>query len=304
MAFSLRDRGLRQWIAGPAARIAARASKRTYLPLDYPPTAANHPRWGYGAPEHPGLAAIIGAGADAYRASLDAIRARGRQLQGIPPATADPAEPRWLNEGWLPELDAAAIYTFLRERDPARYVEVGSGNSTRFAARARRDGGLRFQLTSIDPHPRAEIDALCDEVVRVPFEAADTTLFDRLEAGDVVFFDGSHRSFMNSDATVFFCEVVPRLPAGVLVGVHDVFLPRDYPPEYAARYYSEQYLLAAYLLGGGARLRLTLASNYAATRPDLYGIVAPIWSDPALAELRPQLNSSFWFELDSPAQPL
>jgi hypothetical protein len=303
LAFSLRDRGLRQWIAAPAARIAARASKRTYLPLDYPPSAANRPRWGYGAPEHAALAAIVGTEEDAYRASLDVIRALGPQLQAIPAITADAAEPRWQTEGWLPELDAAAIYAFLRERDPAHYVEVGSGNSTRFAARARRDGGLRFKLTSIDPHPRAEIDALCDEVVRTSFETADTTLFDRLEAGDVVFFDGSHRSFMNSDATVFLLEVLPRLPAGVLVGVHDVFLPRDYPPEYAARYYSEQYLLAAYLLGGGERLRLTLASNYVATRPELYGIVAQIWSDPALTGLRPEMNSSFWFELDSPAQP-
>lgn len=50
---------------------------------------------------------------------------------------------------------------------------------------------------------------------------------------DVVFLDGSHRVFMNNDASVFFLDGLPRLPPGVLVGVHDIFLPEDYGPDAA-----------------------------------------------------------------------
>ena len=62
--------------------------------------------------------------------------------------------------GWLPGLDSAALYAFLARTDPALYLEVGSGNSTKFARRAITDHGLRTRLVSIDPQPRAEIDAL------------------------------------------------------------------------------------------------------------------------------------------------
>jgi predicted O-methyltransferase YrrM len=297
MRLSLRGRGLGERIAGPASRIAERAGKRRYLPLDYPPTAENRPRWGYGRPEHTLLAASLASHEDAYRASLETIRAYEEDLRAIPAESPDPTEPSWLNI-WLPELDAAAIYAFLRAREPARYVEIGSGNSTLFAARARRDGDLDFRLISIDPEPRLDVDGLCDDAVRTPFEQADRTLLEELDTGDVIFLDGSHRTFMNSDATVFFLEVLPRLPSGVLVGVHDIFWPRDYPPEYEVRYYSEQYLLAAYLLGGSARVRPVLAANYIASRGELYGLVASLWAAPSLTGLRSEMNSSFWMALE------
>jgi predicted O-methyltransferase YrrM len=286
-------------IADPASRLAARAAKRTYLPFDYPPTSENHPRWGYGRPQHARLAEIVSRYEDAYRVSLGAILAVERELRAIPAIDPDPEQPSWLTEEWLPELDAAAIYAFLRARAPSRYVEVGSGHSTLFAARARRDGSQDLRITSIDPAPRADIDAVCDEVIREPFESVGLSLIDGLSSGDVVFFDGSHRAFMNSDATVFFCEILPRLPSGVLVGIHDIFWPDDYPPEFADRYYSEQYLLAMYLLGGGVGIRPTLAANYVAKRSELYRIVSSIWADdPSLSVLRPEMNSSFWFTVE------
>lgn len=64
-----------------------------------------------------------------------------------------------------------------------------------------------------------------------------------------MFFDGSHRCFQNSDVTAFFLDVMPRLPSGILIGIHDILWPQDYPPGWKDRYYSEQYVLGAYLLG-------------------------------------------------------
>ena len=100
-----------------------------------------------------------------------------------------------------------------------------------------------------------------------------------LQPGDVVFLDGSHRCFSNSDVTVAFLEVLPRLPAGVVVGIDDIYLPYDYPPDWSDRYYSEQYVLAAWLLGGSRRLRLRCASYFASQDPELCRIVEPLWAD-------------------------
>ena len=97
-----------------------------------------------------------------------------------------------------------------------------------FARHAIRTGNLKTTIMSIDPKPRAEIDSLCDRVMRLPLELCDLNLFRELEPGDILFFDGSHRIFANSDVTVFFIEVLPRLKPGVLVHVHDIFLPADY----------------------------------------------------------------------------
>jgi predicted O-methyltransferase YrrM len=272
--------------AGPRARLSAWLRSKGFKPdaryriaLEYPTSASNKPRWD----PHPELERIIAAGDAGYRRSLTTIADYREALAGISRESNDPTEPHWLNE-WMPPLDGAAIYAFIRSRAPALYVEIGSGMSTRFAARARRDGGLSTRLVSIDPKPRAEVDRLCDQVLRVALEQADLSIFSDLGDGDVLFLDGSHRSFMNSDATVFFLELLPRLASGVLVGVHDVFLPYDYPLDYADRYYSEQYLLAAHLLAGNPALEPVMPAFYVSRHPELGKLMDPRWA----------AGSAFW----------
>ena len=89
-------------------------------------------------------------------------------------------------------------------------------------------------------------------------------------------------------------EVIPSLPAGVLVGIHDIFLPEDYPPQWADRYYSEQYLLAAWLLGGGGGCEIVLPSHYIRSVPELDRLCDPIWSSPALSNVE-RHGGAFWF---------
>ncbi|HEY1471590.1 MAG TPA: class I SAM-dependent methyltransferase [Candidatus Acidoferrum sp.] len=158
-------------------------------------------------------------------------------------------------------LDAVALYGMLVEFQPKRMIEVGSGDSTKFARRAIRDHGLRTHLTSIDPQPRASIDQLCDLVIRQPLEEIDTALFEQLHAGDFLFIDSSHRTFTNSDVTILFMNLLPRLAEGVVVHLHDIFWPFDYPPEWNDRYYSEQYLLGTYLLNSGGTTPKVLLPN-------------------------------------------
>jgi Methyltransferase domain len=267
---NLRHR-LRTAAAREALRRAGPVLERTIIALDYPPNAANRPR--YETP-HAKLAELVGGGEDRYRRTLATIGEYAEDLAGIEVHRTAVTEPRWVNH-FLPGLDGAGIYALLRSWAPARYIEVGSGMSTKFAHRAKADGGLSTRITAIDPSPRNEVQALCDELVREPLESLDLSLWADVRGGDMVFMDGSHRVFMNNDVVAFFLDVLPGLPPGVLVGVHDIYLPYDYPEDIAHRYYSEQYLLAAYLLGG-AGVEVVLPAHYVSVnmRPELEALWA------------------------------
>ncbi|MBO4204965.1 class I SAM-dependent methyltransferase [Micromonospora echinofusca] len=288
------------FLAGPLARLERRPvlhglvlsalGLRRPIFVDFP--VQPEPRFGYGRPDHPELTRLLAAGRDRYVDHLRGFLGYADRLADIPlRGDLDSGEPYWVN-GWLPPLDALALYGFLAAGDPRRYVEIGSGNSTKFARRAVRDHGLRTRITSIDPAPRAAVDVLCDEVVRSPLERADLAVFDELEAGDIVFFDGSHRAFMGSDVSVFFFEVLPRLRPGVLVQIHDIMLPRDYPPQWRYRHYNEQYLLAAFLLAGPGRWQVELPNAYLADDPELSAVAGPLWQRLGLTEH--YLPASFW----------
>jgi predicted O-methyltransferase YrrM len=186
----------------------------------------------------------------------------------------DPSLPYWSNP-WLPTLDGATLYGLIATRRPSLYMEVGSGFSTKFARLAIRDHGLETKIVSIDPQPRAEVDALCDEVVRSPYEDIDLDLLDRLGPGDMLFVDNSHRAFTNSDVTVFFTETLPYLRPGVIYGLHDTFIPDDYPAAWNDRFYAEQYLLMSYLAGGAAGDEVLLGTHHVATSPHLLQELTP-----------------------------
>lgn len=286
----------REALADALIRGAARRTKRAYIGLDYPPAAENAPRYGWGKPPHLGLQEVIARGRDGYEAQLRGFLRFRDELLTIP-SEPTATEPGWVQHPpWMLALDGVSLYGFVRTCRPSHYIEVGSGNSTKFVARARRDGELDTRITSIDPHPRAEIDALCDAVIRTPLEACGLDEFESLRAGDVVFFDGSHRAYMNSDAVVFFLDVLPKLAPGVLVGIHDILLPYDYPPQWGPRFYSEQYLLACYLLARGDLFVPTLPCYYATREPALRRVLEPLWRDPRVAGVDTR-GFTFWLTL-------
>ena len=251
-----------------------------FIHLDYPPASGNKSRWGYGQPPHARLSQLLGQHDEEYREVLSRFEAYSDQFLDIPVEQVSSREPHWRN-GFLFGLDGVSLYGFTRERAPQRYVEIGSGNSTLFVDRARRDGDMPTKIISIDPYPRREIDEICDGAIREPLENADLRIFSDLRAGDIVFFDGTHRVFMNSDVTVFFLDVLPELPPGILIGIHDIHLPYDYRPEHADRYCSEQYLLAAYLLGEPSWMRPVLPCWYVSHHLELGGRVSALtpWGD-------------------------
>jgi predicted O-methyltransferase YrrM len=170
-----------------------------------------------------------------------------------------PPEPRW-DQVWFPRLDACAAYVMVRTAKPARIVEIGAGHSTRFLARAIRDEGLDARLTAIDPDPRASLAGLDIEWIA---RTVQETALPPLAAGDILFIDSSHVHAPASDVAVLLEAVFPALAAGVLVHVHDIFLPDPYPAQWAYRRYNEQEKVAE-LLDTGAAAPL-FASRYVAT---------------------------------------
>lgn len=228
-------------------------------------------------PELSEVRALLEQGRQRYVQRLNSVLDHTEQLTRIPLLGVEKgAVPYWGNT-WLPPLDALALYGFLAAERPTRYLEIGSGNSTKFARRAIDDLGLNTRITSIDPEPRAGIDHLCDRVLRIPLQDADPAVFEELEPGDILFLDGSHRLHMGSDVMAFFFDVLPRLAPGVLVQVHDIMLPADYPESWRWRYYSEQYLLAALLTAAPSRFDIELPSAFVHADPELRQLVEPLW---------------------------
>lgn len=144
--------------------------------------------------------------------------------------------------------DAGTAWALTALMRPRLIVEVGSGNSTKFFRHSIEHNGLKARLACVDPAPRAEISAIADEIHYETVQSTSTDLFAALRPGDILFFDGSHLVVQGCDTQYVFLEILPRLPKGVLVHVHDINLPYEYRSFYNARLYGEQYLLAALLV--------------------------------------------------------
>lgn len=288
-----------------APRLSDLVAPQVPIALDYAVDAK--PRYGYGRQPHPLLYDMLDANTAAYRAILQDVAGEVGMFHAIAAEARDAASaaaPDFDNL-YFSGLDALALCEMLRRRNPRLYVELGSGNSTKFARRTIRDYDLRTLIVSLDPAPRADINELCDEVIRQPTEAVDMALFDEIAADDILFIDSSHRSYMNSDVTNIFLEILPRLKPGTLVHFHDILLPYDYPPQWANRWYSEQYLLACHLLGGGSRLRVVLPNAFISQEAELTQILDGLWLHPemraihahSLALYHGYLGNSFWAEV-------
>lgn len=179
---------------------------------------------------------------------VDRLRPHFAHLDDLPDEPVDDYIPYW-NNRYFSHDDARIAYSMVREFKPSKIIEIGSGNSTKFLRKAISDGGLATRLISIDPFPRVEIHHLCDQVMRENLVSIKLELFDQLEAGDILFLDGSHLVFHGSDCPHFYLRVLPRIRQGVFVHLHDICLPDEYKQEFDGRYYGEQYLLGAFLIG-------------------------------------------------------
>lgn len=247
-----------------------------YAPLLPPPGAQ---------PPYPAIERLFEQHAATFAAMLDAVDAHA----GDDAAGGIEGLKGLLGQSWFPSLDAAVAYALVRERKPQRIVEVGSGHSTRILARAECGVG---EIVAIDPMPRTDIVGLPGvRVVPSTLQAAPAEVFDGLKAGDVLFIDSSHILMPGSDVDILLNRVLPRLPAGVLVHIHDIFLPFDYPAIWGWRNYNEQQGVVPLLAAGAYR---PLFSSVWATRRMAERLAASIVA--RLPQPTDAMPTSLWLE--------
>lgn len=255
------------------------------------------PRYGYGKPPHQALYDIINKNREEYKKWLnEALKYKHEiwEIRDLKKET-DPHKPVW-NNGYLPGLDIIGIYTMISSLKPRKYVEIGSGNSTKVVKKAILENKLSTKIISIDPCPRAEIDDLADEIIREPLENIDYSFLFDLKENDILFVDNSHRILPNSDSMVFFLEIFPKLNQGVIVQIHDIYIPYDYPQVMCDRFYSEQYGLAMYLLANPEKFKILLPNYFVFEDDELLKITSPLWEHNNLKNVEKH-GGSFWLQI-------
>lgn len=153
-------------------------------------------------------------------------------------------------------VDAHVYYAFVRHFRPRRVIEIGAGLSTRVAVEAMRENraaGVAGDITCIEPFPGELLESLAAagevRLVRSRVQELGIGFFSVLQPGDLLFIDSTHVLREGSDVQFEYLELLPSLPDGVLVHVHDISLPRRYPRCYVEQgiHWNEQYLLQAFL---------------------------------------------------------
>ncbi len=146
----------------------------------------------------------------------------------------------------------------IRHFKPKRIIEIGSGNSTYCSALAIRknkenDRNYDCEFIAIEPYPNETLKKGFPELTKlIPKKLQDVPLetFMNLKENDILFIDSSHVLYIGNDVKYEFLEILPRINKGVIIHIHDIFLPKEYPPVWIFnlfRFYNEQYLLQAFL---------------------------------------------------------
>jgi hypothetical protein len=200
---------------------------------------------------------------------LEALAMFGSELEELRNATegTDLSAFDWSNPAFN-QTDAALYYSMIRRFRPKQIIEVGAGHSTRIAAKAC----LRFlpdkvALEAIEPYPPAHLSCGITGLSRlsaIPVQAVEISRFKSLEANDILFIDSSHVCRIGSDVNYLFGQVLPQLARGVIVHLHDIFLPWNLPADWVINkgiFWNEQYILLAWL-HGNTDYEVLLASHF------------------------------------------
>lgn len=147
---------------------------------------------------------------------------------------------RFFNEsaarGWGPgfgAIESQVLHCFIRAHAPPRVIEIGSGQSTVSMLHASemnaKEGRSVSRITCIEPYPRKALQQLQDvTLLKLPCQAVSNSVFSQLATGDLLFIDSSHAVKVGSDVLRIYLEIIPRLPSGVFIHVHDINLPYLY----------------------------------------------------------------------------
>jgi len=151
-------------------------------------------------------------------------------------------------------MDGRAIITlFLQKNKPKKIIEIGSGNSTLLTYNTKLMFNLDIDIICIEPYPSDCLKKLNDTgkitLIQSCLENVDLNIFNTLTENDILFIDSSHVLKLDSDVMFYFTKIFPLLNKNVLIHIHDIFFPYDYPLEWLkeGRFWNEQYFLYVFL---------------------------------------------------------
>lgn len=194
--------------------------------------------------------------------------------------------------------DAEALYCLLRLRRPRTIIEIGSGYSTRLARLAldrNAAEGAPGRIICVEPYEMPWLTQIgVDELIRRPVQDVGMDVAGLLTETDVLFIDSSHVVRTGGDVNHIFRRMIPAVPRGVLVHVHDIFLPFEYPVPWMRdlhRFFTEQYLLQAFMAFNDS-FRTVLALSYlASNHHEALSAACPVF-----ARQSGRIPGSFWAE--------
>jgi len=161
----------------------------------------------------------------------------------------------YMNNGSFESGDAEFFYNLIRYKKPTRIIEIGGGNSTLMGIKAikfnqQENNKYNCKYICIEPYEAPWLEFTCVTVIRQKVEEVDKSIFTALKKDDILFIDSSHIIRPQGDVLLEYLELIPSLNTGVIVHIHDIFSPRDYPKKWVVdevKFWNEQYLLEAFL---------------------------------------------------------
>ena len=160
--------------------------------------------------------------------------------------------------GGFGEVDREVLYCMVRHFKPSRIIEIGSGTSTYIfinAIMANEKEGKGSKYFVVDPYPAKSIQKILQKhnfkLIQDKCENLNIDFFLQLDSNDILFIDSSHVVKTGGEVNYLILHVLPRLNRGVIIHIHDIFLPFEYPKEWVLekhRFWTEQYLLHAFLI--------------------------------------------------------
>jgi len=187
----------------------------------------------------------------------DFVRSFRSEYEAIPRERPVSPTQYYINCKFFEAVDGEILYCMIRKFRPRRIFEIGSGMSTLLSAQAhlenRKFGAPECELVAFEPYPNAVLKAGFRGLSRLVIKKIqDVPLpeFLQLQANDVLFVDSSHTLKMGGDVVYELLEIIPRLRPGVMIHVHDIFIPGEYPRDAVLRkhyFWNEQYAVQAFL---------------------------------------------------------
>jgi hypothetical protein len=150
-------------------------------------------------------------------------------------------------------MDGRLLHYFLQKNKPKKIIEVGCGNSTLLTYNTKIMYNLDLEIICIEPYPSDYLIKLYERgeitLIQNGLENIDLSIFNTLAENDILFIDSSHVVKLDSDVMFYFTKIFPLINKGVLIHIHDIFFPYDYPLEWLkeGRFWNEQYFLYIFL---------------------------------------------------------